>query len=129
MNHLSPSPRKLHLGHFKFFRKFTKIFASQGAPPVSTTRWQIYHWYEQHRRQILPHVPLVMLIPVAKLLPVSMILAANLPSVSTTPVVHLRISQQSFGKILNGTYGVLRNMGETDSGKKPKVENLVTLSL
>jgi hypothetical protein len=37
MNPLSPSPRKLHLGHFEFFRKFPKIFASQGAPPVSTT--------------------------------------------------------------------------------------------
>jgi hypothetical protein len=62
-------------------------------------RWQIYYWYEQHRRQILPPVPLMMLIPVAKLLPVSTILAANFPSVSTTPVVHLQISPQSFGKI------------------------------
>jgi hypothetical protein len=25
------------LGHFEFFQKFTKIFASQGAPPVITT--------------------------------------------------------------------------------------------
>jgi hypothetical protein len=25
------------LDHFKFFRKFAEIFASQGAPPVSTT--------------------------------------------------------------------------------------------
>jgi hypothetical protein len=24
------------LGHFKFFRKFAEIFASEGAPPVST---------------------------------------------------------------------------------------------
>jgi hypothetical protein len=25
------------LGHFQFFQKFAEIFASQGAPPVSTT--------------------------------------------------------------------------------------------
>jgi hypothetical protein len=27
----------IHLDRFKFFRKFTEIFTSQGAPPVSTT--------------------------------------------------------------------------------------------
>ncbi len=32
-----PSPRVFHLDHFEFFRKFAEIFASQGAPPVSTT--------------------------------------------------------------------------------------------
>jgi hypothetical protein len=32
-----PKPLKITLDHFKFFRKFAKIFASQGAPPVSTT--------------------------------------------------------------------------------------------
>jgi hypothetical protein len=34
MNHLPPSP---HYGHLKFFQKFAEIFASQGAPAVSTT--------------------------------------------------------------------------------------------
>jgi hypothetical protein len=35
MNHLSPSPRKLHLGHFEFFRQFAQIFASQGEPAAN----------------------------------------------------------------------------------------------
>jgi hypothetical protein len=30
-------PRVSHKDRFKFFRKFAEIFASQGAPPVSTT--------------------------------------------------------------------------------------------
>jgi hypothetical protein len=37
MNQFPPSPRVFHLDRFKFFRKFTEIFVSQGAPPVSTT--------------------------------------------------------------------------------------------
>ncbi len=54
----------------------------------------------------------------------------HLPPVSTTPVVHLelRIYQGIFKKIWNGPNGILRYLGETDSWKKPEVENLVTLS-
>ncbi len=37
MNQFPPSPRVFHLDRFDFFRKFTEIFAGQGAPPVSTT--------------------------------------------------------------------------------------------
>jgi hypothetical protein len=37
MNQFSPSPRVFHLDRFKFFRKFAEIFASKGAPLVSTT--------------------------------------------------------------------------------------------
>jgi hypothetical protein len=37
MNQIPPSPRVSHLDGFKFFRKFSEIFTSQGAPPVSTT--------------------------------------------------------------------------------------------
>jgi hypothetical protein len=37
MNQFPPSPRVFHLDRFEFFRKFAEIFASQGAPPVSTT--------------------------------------------------------------------------------------------
>ncbi len=37
MNQFPPYPRVFHLDRFKFFRKFAEIFASQGAPPVSTT--------------------------------------------------------------------------------------------
>ncbi len=65
-------------------------------PPVSTTpvvnchryqrhRRQICHRYQRHQRQILPPDPLVWLTPVANL---PTIPAANLPPVSTTPVVN-----------------------------------------
>ncbi len=37
MNQFPPSPRVSHQDRFKFFRKFVEIFASQGAPPVSST--------------------------------------------------------------------------------------------
>ncbi len=37
MNQFPPSSRVFHLDRFEFFRKFAEIFASQGAPPVSTT--------------------------------------------------------------------------------------------
>ncbi len=37
MDHLPPSPWTQYKGHFGFFRKFVEIFASEGAPPVSTT--------------------------------------------------------------------------------------------
>jgi hypothetical protein len=37
MNQFPPSPRVFHLDRFEFFRNFAEIFASQGAPPVSTT--------------------------------------------------------------------------------------------
>jgi hypothetical protein len=55
----------------------------------------------------------------------------HLPPVSTTPVANLelRISPRIFEKIRNGRNSILRGLGETDSWKIPKVENLVTLSL
>jgi hypothetical protein len=37
MNQFPPSTRVFHLDRFEFFRKFAEIFASQGAPLVSTT--------------------------------------------------------------------------------------------
>jgi hypothetical protein len=37
MNQFPPSPRVFHLDRFDCFRKFAEIFASQCAPPVSTT--------------------------------------------------------------------------------------------
>jgi hypothetical protein len=41
----------------------------------------------------------------------------HLPPVSATPVVHLelRISLRIFEKIRNGSIGILRGLGETDS--------------
>ncbi len=55
----------------------------------------------------------------------------HLPPVSLTPVVHLepRISPRIFEKIRNGRNGILTCLGETDSWKKPEIENLATLSL
>ncbi len=46
----------------------------------------------------------------------------HLPPVSTTPVVNLelRISPRIFEKILNGSNGILRGLGETDSWKNQK---------
>jgi hypothetical protein len=63
MNQFPPSPRVFHLDRFEFFQKFADIFASQGAPPVSTT-------------------------PASKLPPVSTTPVANLPPVSATPVAN-----------------------------------------
>ncbi len=57
---VSPQPQSIPLGPFRIFKKFAEIFASQGAPPVSTT-------------------------PVANLPLVSMTPAAKVPPVSTTP--------------------------------------------
>jgi hypothetical protein len=82
----SPSPRVFHLDRFKFFRKF----ASQGAPPVSTTPgWQIF-----------PPFSLVLLIPAANLPAVSTIPAANLPPLSTTPVANCHQYQQPQRQIM-----------------------------
>ncbi len=55
----------------------------------------------------------------------------HLPPVSTTPVANLeqRIPPRIFEKIRNDPYGILRGLGETDTWKKPEVENLMTLSL
>ncbi len=55
----------------------------------------------------------------------------HLPPLSTTPMVHveLHISPQIVEKIWNGSNDILRGLGETDSWKKPEVENLVALSL
>jgi hypothetical protein len=37
MDQFPPCPRVFHLDRFEFFPKFAEIFASQGAPPLSTT--------------------------------------------------------------------------------------------
>jgi hypothetical protein len=66
MNQFPLSPRVFHLDRFEFSRKFAEIFASQGAPPVSTTLAKM----------------------VQKLPPVSATPAANLPPVSLTPVAN-----------------------------------------
>ncbi len=54
-----PAPQSIPIG------LFAEIFASQGAPPATRVAncrryqrhwWQICHWYQWHRRQILPPV-------------------------------------------------------------------------
>jgi len=65
--------------------------------------------YQLHRWQIVRPISLVSLTPVANL--------------------ELQISPRIFEKIRNDPNGILRGLGETDPGKKPEVENLVTLSL
>jgi len=74
MNQFPPSSRVFHLDRFEFFRKFAEIFASQGAPPVSTTP--------------VANLPPVSTTPAAKLPPVSTTPVANLPPVSATPVAN-----------------------------------------
>jgi hypothetical protein len=43
--------------------------------------------------------------------------------------LELRISPRIFEKIRNGPNGIIRGLGETDPSRKPKVKNLVALSL
>jgi hypothetical protein len=63
----------------------------------------------------MPPVPIVLLTPAANLPPVSTILAAKLQ-----PVANCRRSPRIFEKIRNGRNGILRCLGETDSGKKTR---------
>ncbi len=74
MNQFPPHPRVFQLDRFEFVRKFAEIFASQGAPPVSTTP--------------VAKLPPVSTTPAAKLPPVSMTPVANLPPVSATPAAN-----------------------------------------
>ncbi len=86
MNQFPPSPRVFHLDRFEFFRKFAEIFASQGAPPVSTTPVANFSTIFASVVDTAANLPPVSTIPAANLPPVSTIPAANLPPVSTTPV-------------------------------------------
>jgi hypothetical protein len=64
----------------------------------------------------LPPVSTTLLKLVAKFA-TGVVPVANLPPVSLIPVVNLelRIFPRIFEKILNGPYGILRGLGETDS--------------
>ena len=105
MNHFPPSPRVFHLDRFEFFRKFTEIFASQGAPPVSTTP--------------VANLPPVSTTPAAKLPPVSTTPVANLPPVSATPVANF---STIFASVVDtgGKFAA----GVNDTGGKGKGKNL-----
>ena len=103
MNQFTPSSRVFHLDRFEFFRKFAEIFASQGAPPVSTT-------------------------PVENLPPVSTTPAAKLPPVSTTPVANffpifacVVDTGGKFATGVNDTSGKLPPVSATPAANLPPV--------
>jgi hypothetical protein len=85
MNQFPTHPRVFHLDRFEFFRKFAEIFASQSAPPVSTTPVANLPPVSTTPAAKLPPVSTT---PVANLQPVSTTPAANLPPVSTTPAAN-----------------------------------------
>ncbi len=99
MNQFPPQSRVSHEDRFEFFRKLSEIFASPGAPPVSTT-------------------------PVANLPPVSVVKSFMieyffpLPPVSATSVVHLKlwISPRIF--VYSGAWGKL--IYEKNSSRKSR---------
>jgi hypothetical protein len=111
MNQFPPNPRVFHLDRFKFFRKFADIFASQGAPPVSTTP--------------VANLPPVSTTPAAKLPPVSTTPVANLPPVSATPVANF---STIFASVVDS--GGKFATGVNDAGGKlPPVANLPPVSM
>ncbi len=92
MNQFPPSPRVFHLDRFEFFRKLAEIFASQGAPPVSTT-------------------------PVANLPPVSATPVANFSSIFAFVVD----TGGKFANGVNDTGGKFANGVNDAGGKLPPV--------
>ncbi len=116
--HESVSTKPLSIP-YKFFRKFSEIFADQGAPPVSLTpvangkifnhkSFNYFAWTPMGSRANLKihfclqvhfkasaawycshYLPPVSLTPVPNLPPMLLIPMANLPLVSLIPVVHL----------------------------------------
>jgi hypothetical protein len=111
MNQFPPSSRVFHLDHFEFFQKFSEIFASQGAPPVSST-------------------------PAAKLPPVSTTPVANLPPVSAIPVANFStifaIVVDAGGKFaagVNDTGGKFATGVNDAGGKLPPVSTTKAANL
>ena len=139
MNHFPPSPRVFHLDRFEFFRKFTEIFASQGAPPVSTTPVAnfstIFASVIDTGGKFAAGVNdtggkgkgknLYMLTLLPKGVQTKLLKFFCLKVFS----IELRISPRIFEKIRNGPNVIIRGLGETDSRKKPEAKNLLTLSL
>jgi hypothetical protein len=87
---------------------------------------KVHYRCQQHRRQILPPVPLLFKLFSGIVDAGDKIIKTflnedffHLPLGSTTPVVHLElvISPQIFEKIWKGSNGILRGFGKTDSWK------------
>ncbi len=91
-NQFPPSPWVFHLDRFEFFRKFSEIFASQGAPPVSTT-------------------------PVANLPPVSATPLANFATIFASVVD----TGGKFSNSVNDTGGKFATSVNNAGGKLPPV--------
>jgi hypothetical protein len=88
MNQFPPSPRVFHLDRFEFFRKFAEIFASQGAPPVSTTPAANFSTIFASVVDTGGKFATGVNDTGGKLPPVLTTPAANLPPVSLTPVAN-----------------------------------------
>jgi hypothetical protein len=116
-NQFPPSPRVFHSDRFEFFRIFAEIFASQGAPPVSTTLVANLPPVSATPVANFPPFSPVLLIPVANLPLVSTKPAANLPPVSTTPVANCHRYQRHRRQIMATTSGC-RHL-KVDTGGKP----------
>ncbi len=110
MNQFPPSPRVFHLDRFEFFRNFSEIFASQGAPP-------------RYQRRELEGKNFIYVNSTTQRCPNKIIKIFqlegffHLPPVSLTPVTNLelRISPRIIEKIRNGPNGIIRSLGEIDS--------------
>jgi hypothetical protein len=96
MNQFPPHPRVFRLDRFEFFRKFAEIFASQGAPPVSTT-------------------------PVENLPPVSATPAANFYTIFASVVD----TGGKFATLVNDTGGKFATGVKDAGGKLPLVSKLL----
>ncbi len=146
--HGSPSPKciSIPLGPFKMFKNLWRYLQVKVHYRYQRHQWNICRRCQQHRWQIMGtlsgcwHLKWTWrqkFIFTTQRCPnkiIKIFLIEDffyLPPVSTTPVVHLdlRISPRICEKIWNGPNGKLRRVGETDSWKKPEVENPVTLSL
>ncbi len=111
---------------------------------------KVHHWYQRHRWQIIGTVSdflhlkgnikekkYLYVISTIERCPNKIIKTFliedffHLPPVSMTIVVQLELRKSPwiFARIWNGPNGILKGLGETDSWKKPEVQNLVALSL
>jgi hypothetical protein len=85
-----------------------------------TKNFRLFGYFPVTRRDAGDKFFAGVIAPLNSLLPVSLTPAIN---------IHSRISPRIFEKIQNGPNGILGGLGDTDSRKKPEVENLVSDSL
>jgi hypothetical protein len=139
---LSPQPLK-NISDIPIFQKFTEIFTSQGAPPVSMTltvtlafvdvvnngnniRLLTVHLEVNLKKKMYLYVNSTTQRCPNKIFQNFLIKIFHLPLVSMTPLIHIKL--WVFKNIWNGPNWILRGLEETDSWKKPEVENVLVLS-